>query len=233
MKFVGSTLGVLSLMLSANVALGAVKLKSLNEKASYAIGLNIGQNLRQQGAEIEMDQLIEGLRHGIKDQAPLLKPDELQKTMQEYGGKIQQAQMTKRKADGDKNKSAGEKFLADNKKKADIKVLPSGLQYKVITAGNGPKPKATDTVVTHYRGTLIDGSEFDSSYSRGEPATFPVNGVIKGWTEALQLMPKGAKWQLFVPYDLAYGEQGSGPKIGPFATLIFDVELLDIKNEKK
>jgi len=129
----------------------------------------------------------------------------------------------------EKNKADGEKFLAENAKKAGVKVLPSGLQYKVITTGTGKSPKATDTVTTQYKGTLIDGTEFDSSYKRGEPATFPVSGVIPGWTEALQLMKEGAKWQLFLPPNLAYGERGAGRDIGPNSTLIFEVELISVK----
>jgi FKBP-type peptidyl-prolyl cis-trans isomerase FklB len=129
----------------------------------------------------------------------------------------------------EKNKADGEKFLAENAKKEGVKVLPSGLQYKVITPGTGKSPKATDTVTTHYKGMLIDGTEFDSSYKRGEPATFPVSGVIPGWTEALQLMKEGAKWQLFLPSNLAYGERGAGRDIGPNATLIFEVELISVK----
>jgi len=129
----------------------------------------------------------------------------------------------------DKNQKEGEVFLAENKKKKGVITLPSGLQYQVIKEGTGKIPKATDTVTTHYRGTLIDGTEFDSSYKRGEPASFPVNGVIKGWTEALQLMKVGSKWQLFIPSNLAYGPQGAGQAIGPNATLIFEIELLSIK----
>jgi FKBP-type peptidyl-prolyl cis-trans isomerase FklB len=138
--------------------------------------------------------------------------------------KMQQASMT--------NKKEGTAFLEANKTKEGVKVLPSGLQYKVLKEGTGPKPSAADTVVCNYRGTLIDGKEFDSSYKRGEPATFPVNGVIKGWTEALQLMPVGSKWQLFLPADLAYGDRGAGADIGPGATLIFEVELMSIQQAK-
>jgi FKBP-type peptidyl-prolyl cis-trans isomerase FklB len=129
----------------------------------------------------------------------------------------------------EKNKKDGAAFLAENKKKEGVVTLPSGLQYKIITQGTGNTPKATDTVTVNYRGSLVDGTEFDSSYKRGQPATFPVNGVIKGWTEALQLMKEGAKWQLFIPSDLAYGEKGAGNVIGPNATLIFDVELISAK----
>ncbi len=137
-----------------------------------------------------------------------------------------------RKKIGEKNKKEGEDFLAENKKKEGVQTLPSGLQYKVIKAGTGKKPQLTDTVTTQYRGTLIDGTEFDSSYRRGKPATFPVNGVIRGWTEALQLMEEGAKWELFVPPDLAYGERGAGQQIGPNATLIFEIELISIQEKK-
>ena len=142
--------------------------------------------------------------------------------------KKQQAEM---QAAGEANKKEGDAFLAANKAKDGVVTLPSGLQYKILTQGTGPKPTATDSVVCNYRGTLINGTEFDSSYKRGEPATFPVSGVIKGWTEALQLMPVGSKWQLFVPSDLAYGERSPGPEIGPDSTLIFEVELLSIQNK--
>jgi FKBP-type peptidyl-prolyl cis-trans isomerase FklB len=134
---------------------------------------------------------------------------------------------------GEKNKKEGEAFLSENRKKEGIKALPSGLQYKVVKAGTGKKPKSTDTVTTHYRGTLIDGTEFDSSYRRGQPASFPVSGVIPGWTEALQLMEEGAKWQLFIPPNLAYGERGAGSQIGPNATLIFEIELISIQEKKQ
>jgi FKBP-type peptidyl-prolyl cis-trans isomerase FklB len=153
----------------------------------------------------------------------------VQQVMQDFQKKMMAKQMAAREEGLGKNKAEGEKFLADNKKKEGIKTTASGLQYKVITAGTGKTPKATDTVKTHYRGTLINGTEFDSSYKRGEPAEFPVNGVIKGWTEALQLMKEGAKWQLFIPSELAYGERGAGRDIGPNSTLIFDIELISVK----
>jgi FKBP-type peptidyl-prolyl cis-trans isomerase FklB len=149
--------------------------------------------------------------------------------MMSFQTEMRTKQMEKQKVAGEKNRKEAEAFLAENKKKEGVKVTASGLQYKVIKAGTGPMPKADDTVVTHYRGTLTDGTEFDSSYKRNEPATFPVKGVIKGWTEALQMMPVGSKWQLVIPGDLAYGERGSPPKIGPNATLQFDIELIEIK----
>lgn len=222
------------LLMFGGAAHAKTKLNNLTQKASYSIGVNIGQNFRQQGAEVDVNVLLEGMQHGLKGTDPLLKPEDMRKALQEFGAEVKKKLTAKRKADGEKNKKKGTDFLAKNKKAAGVKTLPSGLQYKVVKQGKGPKPKLSDTVVTHYRGTLIDGSEFDSSITRGQPATFPVDGVIKGWTEALQLMPKGSKWQLFIPAELAYGERGSGPRIGPFATLIFDIELIDIKkNEKK
>jgi FKBP-type peptidyl-prolyl cis-trans isomerase FklB len=146
---------------------------------------------------------------------------------------MREKQQAKMQVAGDANKKEGEAFLADNKSKEGVVALPSGLQYKVLKEGNGPKPTATDSVVCNYRGTLINGTEFDSSTKHGGPATFPVNGVIKGWTEALQLMPVGSKWQLFVPSDLAYAERGAGADIGPNATLIFEVELVSIQNKSE
>lgn len=201
-----------------------------NEKdqVSYSIGMNIGSNFKKQGIDINPDVLIMAIRDTTTGDKTRLTEKEMMDTLNGY-----QAQMMARKADkakvvGEKNRVDGVKFLEENKKKADVKSTASGLQYKVLTAGAGATPTATDTVKTHYRGTLIDGTEFDSSYKRGEPATFPVNGVIKGWTEALQLMKVGSKWQLFIPSALAYGERGAGADIGPDAVLIFDIELLDI-----
>ncbi|MFH2003497.1 MAG: FKBP-type peptidyl-prolyl cis-trans isomerase, partial [Bacteroidota bacterium] len=154
--------------------------------------------------------------------------EQSQAVMMELQKQLMARHEEKINAEKDKNKIEGEAFLAENKKDKDVITLPSGLQYKIITAGTGPKPKSTETVAVHYSGTLIDGTEFDSSFKRGEPATFPVTGVIKGWVEALQLMPVGSKWKLFIPTDLAYGERGAGGVIGPNATLIFEIELLSI-----
>jgi FKBP-type peptidyl-prolyl cis-trans isomerase FklB len=159
----------------------------------------------------------------------LLTEDEVRKTLADFQQKQFSRQAETMRKLAEKNKADGEKFLAENAKKEGVKTLPSGLQYKEITPGKGKSPKATDNVTTNYRGTLIDGTEFDSSYKRGQPATFPVSGVIPGWTEALQLMKEGGKWQLFVPSNLAYGEGGEGRVIGPNATLIFEVELISVK----
>ncbi len=197
------------------------KLETLKDKASYSFGFNIGNNMQKQSAEIDPDILLLGLKDGLSGKEPKISEQERQDVMSQF-------QMETMAKLGEKNKQEGEKFLAENKKKKGVVSLPSGLQYKVISKGKGEKPKLTDKVKTHYRGTLIDGSEFDSSIARGEPITFPLNQVIPGWTEALQLMETGAKWQLFVPADLAYGSQGR-PGIPPNSTLVFEVELISIE----
>ncbi|MBI3995983.1 MAG: FKBP-type peptidyl-prolyl cis-trans isomerase [Nitrospirae bacterium] len=208
-------------------------LKTQKDKVSYSIGLDIGTNFKKQSIEIDPDLLARGIRDAISDGKHLLSDEEIRAVMTAFQQEMQAKAATRVKELGDKNMKEGEAFLTGNKKKEGVVTLPSGLQYKVITAGNGKKPKSSDTVTTHYRGTLIDGTEFDSSYKRGQPASFPVNGVIAGWTEALQLMPVGSKWQLFVPTNLAYGPRGAGQTIGPNATLIFEVELLSIEEEEK
>ncbi|MCX6136109.1 MAG: FKBP-type peptidyl-prolyl cis-trans isomerase [Ignavibacteriales bacterium] len=204
-------------------------LTTQKEQISYILGFQIGSNFKQQNIDISPEIILRGLADAVGGKQMAL-PDsvariayasfqqEMMKKQQETLGKV-----------AIKNKAEGDAFLAANKTKDSVVTLPSGLQYKVITPGTGKSPAATDTVVTHYRGTLIDGTEFDNSYSRNEPATFPVNGVIKGWIEALQLMKEGAKWQLFIPAELAYGERPRGQVIGPNSTLIFDIELIKVK----
>jgi FKBP-type peptidyl-prolyl cis-trans isomerase FklB len=199
-------------------------LKDQKDKVSYSIGLNIGSNLARQNVEINPDALSAGIKDAIAGK-PQLTQDQIKEVMTAFEKDLQQ----KQKAAGEKNAAEGAKFLEENKKKEGVKTTASGLQYKVIKEGTGPQPKATDTVTVNYRGTLISGKEFDSSYKRGEPATFPLGGVIKGWTEGLQLMKPGSKYQLFVPPDLAYGERAVGPDLSPNSTLIFDVELLEVK----
>jgi FKBP-type peptidyl-prolyl cis-trans isomerase FklB len=203
-------------------------LKNQKDKMSYIIGMDIGSNLKKQSIDIEPAFLARGIKDALAGGKPLLTEQEIQETM----GIFQKEMMAKQQAMANKNKKEGEAFLNENKKKEGIKTLPSGLQYKVIKEGTGKKPKLTDTVTAHYRGTLIDGTEFDTSYKRGQPANFQVSGVIPGWTEALQLMGEGAKWQLFVPSNLAYGERGAGAVIGPNATLIFEVELISVQEKK-
>ena len=213
-------------------------LETQKQKVSYSIGMDIGRNLKQNEIDVEMDALARGIKDALADSGstPLLTQAQIEETMQKFQQEMmakQQEVMAKQNekanAMSGKNKSAGDMFLAENAKKEGVVVLPSGLQYKIIKAGSGQKPKATDEVTTHYRGTLIDGTEFDSSYKHGKPTSFPVNGVIAGWTEALQLMPVGSKWQLFIPSNLAYGERGNGGAIGPNAAVVFDIELLAIK----
>jgi FKBP-type peptidyl-prolyl cis-trans isomerase FklB len=206
--------------------------KTDKEKASYALGMNIGSTFVRQSVDVDPNILVQGLKDEMAGGKTLMTEDEARATLTKLQGEMREKQMAKMKVEAEANKKEGDEFLAANKAKEGVVTLPSGLQYKILSAGTGPKPTAKDTVVCNYRGTLINGKEFDSSYKRGEPATFPVSGVIKGWTEALQLMPVGSKWQLFVPADLAYGERGPAPEIGPNATLIFDVELLSIKDEK-
>jgi len=212
-------LGVLFLVSQVN-AQEKLVLKNQKEKVSYIIGLNIGNNMRIQSIDVDPNILAKGIAEALAGAKPVLTDQEIQETMVAF----QKEMMAKQK-------ERGEAFLAENKKKEGVKTLPSGLQYKVMKAGTGKKPKSNDTVTVHYRGTLIDGTEFDSSYKRGQPAIFQVSGVIPGWTEALQLMQEGAKWQLFIPSNLAYGERGQGP-IGANATLIFEVELISIQEKK-
>lgn len=204
-------------------------LKSQKDKVSYIIGLNIGTNFKQQSLEIDADLLLKGIKDALMNATPLIGEKESQEIMQAFQKEIIAKQTEKAKQIGDKNKKEGEAFLAENKKKPGVKTLASGLQYKALKEGTGKTPKTADTVIVHYRGTLLDGKEFDSSYKRNEPTTWPANKFIAGWTEALQLMKVGSKWQLFIPSKLAYGEGGAGGDIGPNATLIFEIELLGIK----
>jgi FKBP-type peptidyl-prolyl cis-trans isomerase FklB len=220
-------LGILFLVSQVDAQENLV-LKSQKDKVSYIVGLDIGTNLKKQSIDIDTAILAKGLKDALSGTKPLLTDQEIQETMVAF----QKEMMAKQAEVGKKNKAEGEAFLSENKKKEGVKTLPSGLQYKVMKAGTGKKPTSTDTVTTHYRGTLINGTEFDSSYKRGQPVSFPVSGVIPGWTEALQLMEVGAKWQLVVPSNLAYGEKGAGNVIGPNATLIFEVELLSIQEKK-
>jgi len=208
-------------------------LKDSKDKVSYAIGLDVGNAMKKQSIDIKTDIFMRGLKDALSGEKKLLTDEEIRETMTAFSREMADKQKEKMKILGEKNKQEGEAFLAENKKKEGIKTLASGLQYKVIEEGKGKTPKAGDTVTVNYRGTLIDGTEFDSSSKRGQPATFPVSGVIKGWTEALQLMKEGAKWQLFIPSDLAYADKGAGGMIGPNAVLIFDVELISVKEAEK
>src|SRR4051812_25237942 len=214
---------------SIGLAQDKPQLKDQKDKASYSIGYDIGETFKKQNVDLNPDTLFTGLKDALAGKEATMTKEERDKTLQALKKEMMEKQIAASKEAGTKNAAEGEKFLAENKKKEGVKTTASGLQYKVLKEGSGPSPKETDTVVTNYKGTLIDGTEFDSSYKRNEPATFPVNRVIKGWTEALQLMKPGAKYQLFIPASLAYGERGAGQLIGPNATLIFEVELLSIK----
>ncbi len=197
-------------------------LKNKIDTVSYALGANIAENLKQQGFEnLSIDAFAQAFKDVADKKQLLVSAEQARNILNEYFASLQQEK-------ANKNLAEGQKFLEENKKKPGVVTLPSGLQYEVIKEGDGPKPNATDKVTTHYHGTLIDGTVFDSSVERGQPATFPVNGVIQGWVEALQLMKVGSKWRLFVPSNLAYGERGAGESIGPNTTLIFEVELLSI-----
>jgi FKBP-type peptidyl-prolyl cis-trans isomerase FklB len=212
-------------------------LTTRKQKFSYALGMDIGTkvggSLKQQSVEVDPALVSQGLKDAMAGSKTRLTQDEAQAVLKEVQTEVGKQRQEKMAAAAAKNKTEGDTFLAANKGKQGVVTLPSGLQYKILTAGTGPKPAATDTVVCNYRGTLIDGKEFDSSYKRGQPATFGVSQVIKGWTEALQLMPVGSKWQLFIPSTLAYGERGAGADIGPDSTLIFEVELLSIQDKSK
>jgi FKBP-type peptidyl-prolyl cis-trans isomerase FkpA len=202
-------------------------LATLGDSASYSIGMNMGQSVREVRDEIQLDQLIQGLRDAAEGRTGRLTHQDAQRVLMAYGQEVQQRQTKVRQARADSNASAGEAYRAENAKRPGVTVTPSGLQYEVLKAADGPKPKPTDVVQVHYRGTLIDGKEFDSSQG-GDPVSFTVNQVIPGWTEALQLMSVGSKYRFVIPPEIGYGAQGSGPDIGPNATLIFEVELVGI-----
>ena len=211
---------------------GVTALTTDKQKASYAIGMNVGSGMKRQGIDVDSAALVQGLKDALAGNKPLMTEDEARAAIMKLQTEMQSQAQAKAKQEGEANQKEGAAYLAANKGKEGVVTLPSGLQYKILKEGTGAKPTAADSVVCNYRGTLINGTEFDSSYKRGEPATFPVGGVIKGWTEALQLMPVGSKWQLFIPSDLAYGPRGTpGGPIGPNSTLVFEVELLSIKEK--
>ncbi|MGD9592726.1 MAG: FKBP-type peptidyl-prolyl cis-trans isomerase [Candidatus Berkiella sp.] len=209
------------------------QLKDKKDKISYSIGVDVGKSIMKQKIDVNTEPFMQGFKDGQADKTTLMTEDEIRQTLMALQSELLEKQKADMKEAAAKNLSAGEKFLDDNKKKKDIVTLPSGLQYRIIKEGKGESPKAADVVTTHYRGKLIDGTEFDNSYNRGEPVKFAVNGVIPGWTEALQLMKPGSKWELFIPSKLAYGENGVGQIIGPNSALVFEVELLNVeKNDK-
>jgi len=210
--------------LSAATVADDIKLDTDQQKVSYVLGYQAGAQMKQQNMNVDFDTLTKAIKDGLDGHAPRLNSEQAAAVMQKFQAE-QRAQQAKA---GEDNAKAGVAFLAENKSKPGVITLENGLQYKVVKEGTGSTPKATDSVSVHYRGTLIDGKEFDSSYSRGEPTSFPVNRVIPGWTQILQLMKEGAKWQVFIPSELAYGSRGAGGDIGPDSTLIFDIELLKV-----
>jgi FKBP-type peptidyl-prolyl cis-trans isomerase FklB len=210
---------------------GQTTLKDQKAKTSYALGMNIGHTIKGQSVDLDQAAFIQGMKDVLAGGKTLMSDDEMAAALTVLQTEMNAKAAEKAKQLGEANKVEGAAFLAANKTKEGVVTLPSGLQYKIITAGTGPKPTPADTVVCNYRGTLINGKEFDSSYKRGQPTPFPVGRVIKGWTEALQLMPVGSKWQLFIPSDLAYADRGAGQDIGPNATLIFEVELISIQGK--
>jgi len=223
---------ILSLLLLISCSQNAQEVTSLDteqQKISYAIGSDIGKNLQRTEVEFDQSALVQGIKDALAKKELLISEDEARELMSLFQKQSREAVQRVKAEQGEKNQMEGAKFLEENKANEGIVVLPSGLQYKVITEGSGKTPKATDQVKVHYKGTLIDGTEFDSSFKRNQPAEFKVGGVIKGWTEALQLMKEGSKWMLYIPSDLAYGPRGAGAQIGPNATLIFEVELLEVK----
>ncbi len=206
-----------------------VKLETPKSRISYTIGVNIGQDFKSQKMDIDAEFLLLGLKESLAGKELRLSDEEMANEIQTFQKEMQAKMVAEMEAMQAKNQAAGAAFLAENAKKEGVIVTASGLQYKVLEPGDGPSPGVEDVATVHYRGTLIDGTQFDSSYDRGQPATFPVGGVIAGWTEALQLMKPGAKWQLFIPAELAYGERGAGQDIGPNSTLLFDVELISVE----
>jgi FKBP-type peptidyl-prolyl cis-trans isomerase FklB len=211
----------------------ALALTTPKDKFSYALGMNLGTSLHRQSVPVDPNILLRGLKDSLAGGKTLLTEDQAKAALTEVQNEMRKKQQEQMQAAGEANKKEGEAFLAANKGKDGVVTLPSGLQYKILTQGTGPKPTAADTVVCNYRGTLINGTEFDSSSKHGQAVTFPVSGVIKGWTEALPLMAVGSKWQLFIPAELAYGERAPVPEIGPNSTLIFEVELLSIQDKSQ
>jgi FKBP-type peptidyl-prolyl cis-trans isomerase FklB len=228
MKYMISVVLTAVLLVGFGYAGDAPEIKSQKEKINYSIGYQIGGDFKRQGIDLDPDLVVKGIEDALAGTKPLMTPQEMRNTLVDLKKKVVADQQKQQTEKAKKNLAEGEAFLAENAKKKGVVTLPSGLQYKVLAAGKGKSPVATDNVTVHYKGTLIDGSEFDSSVKRGKPATFRADRVIAGWKEALLLMEPGAKWQLFIPAKLGYGERGAGSKIPPNATLIFEVELLSI-----
>jgi len=226
-----SIITILGLIFLCNVSFAGDKIDLTNEdeRISYSVGYQMGGDFKRQKLDIQPDAFLKGIQDALAEADPQMTDQEMRQTLIDLKKSVEALQREEKQAMAKNNLESGKAFLEDNAKKDGVKTVPSGLQYKILTEGKGEPPKATDTVTVHYRGTLIDGTEFDSSYKRNQPATFALNRVITGWTEGLQLMKPGAKHMLFIPPELAYGAQGAGAQIGPNSTLIFEVELLDVK----
>jgi FKBP-type peptidyl-prolyl cis-trans isomerase len=222
-----AVLGVL-LLAAQSSAQEAEVLKTEKDKVSYSLGADMGRNLKRNGVEVDVDLIIKGLKDGLSSQKLLISERDLRRILSDFQAELRRKRVEAMKAAAEDNKKEGDVFLAENKMKEGVVTLPSGLQYKILKAGDGKKPTEADMVEVNYRGTLLDGTVFDSTYENKKPAVLKVNGVIRGWSEALQLMPVGSKWQIFIPPQLAYAARGSG-LIGPNATIIFEVDLLAIK----
>ncbi len=229
MKYLVMIVLATALLISPVHAGDKPEIKEEKYKISYSIGFQVGSDFKRQGVELDPEMLTKGVQDALTEAEPAMTREDMSSTLADLRKKVMAAQQEEMKKAGEKNLAEGKAFLAENGKKDGVKTTESGLQYKVMNEGEGDPPKATDTVTVNYRGTLIDGTEFDSSYKRGQPATFQLNRVIKGWTEGLQLMKPGAKYQLFIPPELAYGERGAGQVIGPNSTLIFEVELISVE----
>lgn len=230
-RILGVSLAVGIVLIAAGCGAGEkkIELKDQKSKVSYGIGMSLGTDFKAQGIEVDPEVMAQAIRDVTTGGKTLMTEEEVRQVITDFQKELVAKQEAKAKEAGVKNLKDGEAFLAQNSKKEGVITLPSGLQYKVEKKGTGKKPGEKDSVTVHYKGTLIDGTEFDSSYKRGEPVSFPVGGVIPGWTEALQLMEEGSKWQLFIPAKLAYGERGAGAQIGPNSTLVFEVELLKVQ----
>jgi FKBP-type peptidyl-prolyl cis-trans isomerase FklB len=209
---------------------GSAELKTEKDKMSYAIGMEMGKGVKTQGIDIDPELLMRGLRDALSDKGSLMSDDELRVVITKLQNDVRQKQMAAQQASAAENKAKGEAFLAENAKKDGVVSLPDGLQYKILTAGTGKKPAESDTVLCNYKGTFIDGTEFDGSEKAGKPVPFQVKGVIPGFKEALQLMPVGSKWQVFIPAGLAYGDRGAGNVISPNSALVFEIELVNIQD---
>lgn len=228
MKYLLITALAVALIFNIDSAADPLKIQDENDKVNYSLGFQIGGDLKRQGVVLQSELVVKGIQDAIAGTNPLMTPQEMRSILVNLKKRIEKAEREELLKNKDKNLAEGEAFLSENARKEGVQVLSSGLQYRVVQAGTGAAPKATDTVTVNYRGTLINGTEFDSSFKRNKPASFQVDRVIRGWTEALQLMKEGAKWELFIPAKLAYGERGAGTGIPPNSTLIFEVELISV-----